>query len=98
MAFLYADPIIKRDKKNKNKMKETYMPLDLEKEYKQIKMNICHIGKAFSMKKVAVNSVSLQETLMQNPKIIHVSCHGDIDKSSDKYYLGFEKEGTGEEH
>ena len=35
---------------------------------------------------------------MDNPKIIHVSCHGDYDKNMNKFYLGFEKEGTGEEH
>jgi len=32
MAFLYADPIIKLSKKS-NEMIETYMPLDLIKEY-----------------------------------------------------------------
>ena len=52
------------------------------------------------MKKIAVNSSELLATLKDNPKVIHISCHGDIenDKNSDKYYLGFEKEGTGEEH
>jgi hypothetical protein len=42
--------------------------------------------------------VALQNTLMDNPKIIHVSCHGGYDDVQKKYYLGFEKEGTGQEH
>jgi hypothetical protein len=59
MAFLYADPIIKKDKKNPLKMVETYMPLDLEKEYNIIKENISMINKEFSIKKIAVNGASL---------------------------------------
>jgi hypothetical protein len=45
MAFLYADPIIKEDKRNPGNMTETYMPLDLDKEYKDIKENISRINK-----------------------------------------------------
>jgi len=57
MAFLYADPIIKLDKRNTSKMIETYMALDLDKEYKDIKENISRItpSKQFSIKKIAVN-------------------------------------------
>ena len=39
MAFLYADPIIKKDKQS-GKLVETHMQLDLIKEYQQIKENI----------------------------------------------------------
>ena len=45
MAFMFADPIVKEDKKEPGKMIETYMPLDLEKEYTDIKDSICSIGK-----------------------------------------------------
>jgi hypothetical protein len=96
MAFMFADPIIKEDRK-KGKMVETFMPLDLEKEYLDIKDSICSIGKKFSIKKVAINSRSLQDTLTDNPKIMHISCHGDFDMKEKKYYLAFEKELTGEE-
>ena len=49
----------------------------------------------FSIKKIAVNSSSFLNTINENPKIIHVSCHGDsLNKS---FYLAFEKEFTGEE-
>ena len=97
MAFLYADPIIKQSA-NLNKMCETYMPLDLDKEYKYINNTICDLRKTFSIKKIAVNSRALLNTLKENPKIIHISCHGGIAKQTDEFYLGFEKEGTGEEH
>jgi hypothetical protein len=40
MAFMFADPIIKEDKNNKGKMIETYMPLNLDKEYLDIKESI----------------------------------------------------------
>ena len=76
MAFLYADPIIKTDKQS-GKLVETYMPLDLIKEYQQIKENINLAGKEFTLKKIAVNCTSLLETIKDNPKIIHISCHGD---------------------
>jgi hypothetical protein len=32
-----------------------------------------------------------------SPKIIHISCHGDFDKTLNAFYLAFEVEGTGEE-
>jgi hypothetical protein len=60
----------------------TYMPLDLEKEYVDIKESICNNGKKFAIKKIAINSRSLQDTLTDNPKIIHISCHGDYDTKS----------------
>jgi hypothetical protein len=36
MAFMFADPIIKKDKNKTGEMIATYMPLDLEKEYLDI--------------------------------------------------------------
>ena len=63
-------------------MVETYMPLDLEKEYLDIKESISYTGKKFLIKKVAINSRSLGDTLTDNPKIIHISCHGDFDTES----------------
>jgi hypothetical protein len=79
MAFMFADPIIKEDKNRPGKMIETHMPLDLEKEYLDIKESICDEDKKFTIKKVAINSRSLSDTLTDNPKIIHISCHGDYD-------------------
>jgi len=78
-------------------MIETFMPLDLDKEFMDIKQSICNIGKNFLIKKVAINSRSLQDTLTDNPKIIHISCLGDYDTKSKNFYLAFEKEFTGEE-
>jgi len=77
---MFADPIIKESKNHPGQMIETYMPLDLEKEYMDIKESICNEDKKFKIKKVAINSRSLADTLTDNPKIIHISCHGDYDR------------------
>ena len=77
-------------------MIETHQPLDLIQEYQQIKENILECKKKFSIKKIAVNSRSFVSTIDENPKIIHVSCHGDEIKKNG-FYLAFEKECTGEE-
>jgi hypothetical protein len=78
-------------------MIETYMPLDLEKEYLDIKESICNESKKFTIKKIAINSNSLSDALIDNPKIVHISCHGDYSKKLGSFYLAFEKEQNGEE-
>ena len=95
MAFLFANPIVKKSK-DANKM-PTFMPLDLEEEYNQIVSNIGQAGKEFNIKKEAVTRQSLAGVVTDSPKIIHISCHGDFDKTRDQFYLAFEVEGTGEE-
>jgi CHAT domain-containing protein len=97
MAFMFADPIIKEDVNNPNKMIETHMPLDLDKEYMDIKESICNEAKKFTIKKIAINSRSLQDTVVSNPKIIHISCHGDFSKKDKLFYLAFEEEHIGKE-
>ena len=77
MAFLYADPIIRIDPQNTNRMIETQTPLDLIQEYQQIKENLLECNKKFSLNKIAVNSRSFVNAINENPKIIHLSCHGD---------------------
>ena len=94
---MFADPIIKENKNNPKGMVETFMPLDLEQEYMDIKESVSGVGKKFFINKIAINSRSLQDTLTDNPKIIHISCHGDYDKKNENYYLAFEKEFSGEE-
>ena len=59
MAFMFADPIIKEGRGGSKNMVETYMPLDLDKEYLNIKESICNDFKKFSIKKIAINSRSL---------------------------------------
>ena len=78
MAFLFANPIVKKSKKEG--YIPTYMPLDLEEEYNQIVDNISLAGKEFKIKKEAVNRNSLTMAFNDSPKIIHISCHGDFDK------------------
>ena len=95
MAFLYANPIVKKSREDK--YIPTYMPLDLEEEYNQIVSNIGQAGKEFKIKKEAVTRQSLAGVVTDSPKIIHISCHGDFDKTEAAFYLAFEVEGTGEE-
>ena len=33
--------------------------------------------------------------MLQNPKIVHIFCHGDFDKETKEFYLHFEEYGTG---
>lgn len=33
--------------------------------------------------------------LNKEPKIIHISCHGDYDQKTNSYYLAFEDKDTG---
>ena len=81
MAFLFANPIVKKSKNfTKDGYIPTYMPLDLEEEYKQIVDNISLAEKNFKIKKEAVNRNSLINAFNDSPKIIHISCHGDYDK------------------
>jgi len=47
--------------------------------------------KEFSIKKIAVNTESFIDTISENPKIIHLSCHGDFNKKEKLFYLAFEK-------
>lgn len=49
--------------------------------------------------KEAVNNESLLAVVTQNPKIIHISCHGAFDNEElQQFYLAFEQKDTGIEH
>ena len=74
MAYLYADPIVKRGKDGN--LKAVSMPLDLDAEYLNLVDNLRHTGKEFSIKKEAINFQSLSQIISKNPKIIHISAHG----------------------
>ena len=53
--------------------------------------------KQFKIKKIAANSTSFNNTIIENPKIMHVSCHGDFNPVDKQFYLAFESEYTGME-
>lgn len=44
----------------------------------------------FTISKKAMNFRSLQDTICQNPKIIHISCHGSYDEQTKEFYLSIE--------
>jgi CHAT domain-containing protein len=47
------------------------------------------------MRKEAANFETLKQILSKQPKIIHISCHGDYDEESKQFYLAFEEKDTG---
>ena len=44
----------------------------------------------FVITKKAMNTKSLQDIICQNPKIIHISCHGSYDEQQKEFYLSIE--------
>lgn len=47
------------------------------------------------MNKTPLNFESFKQVLTRNPRMIHISCHGDYDKQLKEFYLQFEQSGTG---
>ena len=45
--------------------------------------------------KEAVNLETFKQVQTKEPKIIHISCHGDFDQKTKEFYLKFEEYGTG---
>ena len=98
MVFLYSEPIV-RDNDFKTKLIAANSPLDLQIEYKQISQGLKNTNRQFTIMKEAVNNESLIQVVQKNPQIIHISCHGDFDKTgSEQFYLAFEDKDTGKEH
>ena len=86
LAFLYAEPIVEKDKIGDPK--GCSVPLDLDEEYKILKDELTNTGKKFCITKEAVNHESLKYVISLKPKIIHISCHGAPDeKNKENFYL-----------
>jgi CHAT domain-containing protein len=76
---------------NKNVLKETnFGQLSIDMEYKELLRTLKNTQKEFKIQKSAINFESLKEMIAKKPKIIHISCHGDYDESSNEFYLQFE--------
>lgn len=88
MAYLYADPIVR--KREDGKIVPVENPLDLEGEYNCLKYRLKQTGKQFVIKKEAVNYQSLQQIIKKNPKIIHISSHGAFDYDLKEFFLAIE--------
>jgi basic membrane lipoprotein Med (substrate-binding protein (PBP1-ABC) superfamily) len=96
MAYLYADPIVKKNNLTKE-LEAADQPLDLNVEYSDIIKNLKDIGKQFTIVRESANVESIQRIISQNPKVIHISCHGDYDKDTQKFYLAIEDINNGVE-
>lgn len=98
MAYLFADPLFSRGA-DKNIKAYNYVALDLQTEYNQLVSCLKKTRKQMHLIKEAITMESLQEVILMNPKIIHISCHGDYQQmKNDKkeFYLSIEGE-NGEE-
>ena len=47
------------------------------------------------MRKEAADFETLKLILSKEPKIIHISCHGDYNEQKKQFYLAFEKKDSG---
>ena len=56
--------------------------MDTENEIREIQRFIGQEKKGFVIRKEAANFESLKQVLSKQPKIIHISCHGDFDEKS----------------
>ena len=72
---MFADPLVAE---NKGILVDYIVPLDLEFEYANIVNNLRLTGKHFKLHRQALTRSSLSELITQNPKILHISCHGSF--------------------
>ena len=80
MVFMFADPLVVD---NNGTMMEYIVPLDLDTEYANISNNLYLTGKEFRLQRRAMTLDSISDVITQNPKILHISCHGSYDLSKD---------------
>jgi hypothetical protein len=72
-----------------------YDHLDCEQEYTMLVKILKQNKKETRINKMPLNFESFKQVLTLNPKMIHISCHGDYDKVQKEFYLAFEENGTG---
>lgn len=90
MVFMFADPLVVD---HNGKMLEYVIPLDLDNEYSNIANNLYLTGKEFRLQKRAMTLDSLTDVITNNPKILHISCHGSYDLKDGKkeFYISIEE-------
>ena len=90
MAYLYAEPICRYQEGSSEKVIAVDTPLNLDGEYDRLVNHLKSTNKQFTILREAVNYQSLAEVIQQNPKIIHISSHGNYDSKTQQFYLNFE--------
>ena len=92
IGFVYASPLIIKEKKNVNG-KEIIVrstPIEFKKEEKTIKSAIVESEKSIRFKSMVATTENFGEMLELEPKILHISCHGI--RKEKEYFLLFENE------
>lgn len=91
MVFMFADPLVVDVN---GKMIEYMIPLDLDSEYANICKHLYSTGKEFRIQKRAMTLETLSDVITQNPKILHLSCHGSFElKNGEKqFYISIEND------
>jgi len=69
--------------------------LDIDQEYSKCIQFLKTTNRKFHILKQPLSFESFKHVLLQNPKVVHMSCHGDFDYESKQFYLQFEEYGTG---
>lgn len=89
MVFLFADPLVVN---NMGKTQEYIIPLDLDTEYNNIVNNLYRTGKEFRLKRMPFSVDSLQDIMLNSPKILHISCHGSFKETEKgkKFFISIE--------
>jgi len=87
---MYSEPLVKG---TGNKLVSLSMgePVNYEVEINRIKEILADIELQVSMFVENATLANLERMLYNQPIILHLICHGDIDLAEKKFYLAFEK-------
>ena len=90
IAYLYSVPLV-RD--NNGKIESMGLPIDHNTEIEDIIEGLENTNKMVNFRIDIANKDNLNNMITVKPKIVHLSCHGDIDKDG-SFYLAFESKKT----
>ena len=79
MAYLYADPLVKKNLILNKIDLVSNVPLELDVEYQQIVNALKETKKHIKIQKEAINQKNISKILQKMPKIIHISTHGGVE-------------------
>ena len=89
---LFSEPLVYLRKTGRDQRNpEEYSPVDFEGELSAIFSEFLY-HPSFSFNVCSLNMENFRTTLENSPEIVHIMCHGDIDKLSDRFYLDFESD------
>ena len=91
MVYFYSKPLAKRiHNLFKSSLFEdipTNDMLNTNLEYSRLLLILKNTNRKFSIMNEAVNFETFKQVQTKEPKIIHISCHGDFDQQSKEFYL-----------